>query len=321
MVQKNGSYSRPKIVISKCLEFDACRYDGQMISNKYIALLKNHVDFITVCPEVEIGMGTPRDPIRIIENKKDNTILYQPSTGMSFGPKMNKFSKSFIKENEFIDGFIFKSKSPSCAIGSSKIYHNKESSIPIGTGSGLFTKEIISHYVNYPMEEETRFNNVFLREHFYTSIFTIADFKLVNDMKDLYSFHSKNKYLFMTYNQVLLKKMGNIAANLEKVTYKEVYKNYFKHLLIMFKRRPRYLSNINTLMHVFGYFKNNLSNKEKSFFLDQLDDYRHKKKPLSSITNILSSWIVKYDNKYLEKQSYFNSFPNELVSFEESRLK
>ena len=95
-------------------------------------------------------------------------------------------------------------------------------------------------------------------------------------------------------------------------------KNYFKHLLIMFKRRPRYLSNINTLMHVFGYFKQNLSNKEKSFFLDQLDDYRHKKKPLSSITNILSSWIVKYDNKYLEKQSYFNSFPNELVSFEES---
>ena len=102
-------YNKPKILISKCLEFEACRYDGQIITNKYIKLLKNYIDFITICPEVEIGLGIPRDPIHLI-NKNDNLSLYQPTTKRDLGNNMQSFAEKFINSLDYIDGIILKSK-------------------------------------------------------------------------------------------------------------------------------------------------------------------------------------------------------------------
>ena len=88
-------FSRPKVVISKCLEFEACRYDGQIINNKHIQKLKKYIDFEPVCPEVEIGMGIPRDTIRIVENKKER-LLFQPETGKDFSKEMDTFSTEYL---------------------------------------------------------------------------------------------------------------------------------------------------------------------------------------------------------------------------------
>ena len=88
----NHHFQKPIILISKCLEFEACRYDGKIISNKYIQALKPHVKFIPICPEVEIGLGIPRDPIHIIQ-KNDHQILFQPSKANDLTDEMGKFSK------------------------------------------------------------------------------------------------------------------------------------------------------------------------------------------------------------------------------------
>ena len=114
-------YVRPNIVISRCLEFDACRYDGQMINNNYISLMKDHIDFITVCPEVEIGMGIPRDTIHLVE-KKGQSMLIQSKTNKDYALEMVNFSDKYLSKINEIDGFILKSRSPSCGILSTKIY-------------------------------------------------------------------------------------------------------------------------------------------------------------------------------------------------------
>ena len=121
-------YVRPNIVISRCLEFDACRYDGQMINNNYIRLMKDHIDFITVCPEVEIGMGIPRDTIHLVDNK-GQTMLIQSKTNKDYAPKMVEFSDNYLSNKIDIDGFILKSRSPSCGISSTKIYPKKTKNI------------------------------------------------------------------------------------------------------------------------------------------------------------------------------------------------
>ena len=314
------NFIKPKIVISKCLEFDACRYDGQLINNKYIKALKEFIDFIPICPEVEIGMGIPRDPIKIINNN-NKVSLYQESSGKDYTVKMNNFTKKFLNSTNNIDGFILKAASPSCAISTSKIYPNKKNKIPIGKGPGLFTSQVIQKFPDHPKEEEKRLNNIFLREHFFTSIFTIADYRNVSSIDALYKFHAKHKYLFMTYNQTLMRKMGKIAADNKGVPLENILENYFKHLLLMFKKRSRYTSNINTQMHILGYFKKELSSSEKSFFLKSLEEYRNKKINLGSINSILYSWIVRFDDEYLKKQSYFNSFPKELVENDISRFQ
>ena len=89
----------------------------------------------------------------------------------------------------------------------------------------------------------------------------------MTSIDSLYKFHAKHKYLFMTYNQTLMRKMGKIAADNKGVSLNEIIDNYYQHLLLMFKKRSRYTSNINTQMHIFGYFKNKISKEEKTFFL------------------------------------------------------
>ena len=199
--------TKPKIVISKCLEFDACRYDGKQLTNKHIKNLKKYIDFIPICPEVEIGLGVPRDPIHLI-NDNNSISLYQPTTKSKLGEKMKIFSKKFINSIDFIDGILLKSKSPSCAISTAKHYPNIKAKQLMGKGPGMFTSYLIQKFPFIPKEEETRLNDIFLREHFYTSIFVIADFRNVKTFKDLYDFHGKHKLLFMAYNQLTLKKMG-----------------------------------------------------------------------------------------------------------------
>ena len=313
-------YKKPKVLISKCLEFDACRYDGQIITNKYIRTLKKHIDFITVCPEVEIGLGMPRDPIHLI-NKKNKITLYLPKTDSDIGNKMIKFSENYISSINYIDGIILKSKSPSCAITTAKHYPNTESKQLMGYGSGLFASHLIRKFPDTPKEEETRLNNMFLREHFYTSIFVISDFRDIKTFKNLYSFHSKHKLLLMAYNQSKLKELGRIAANHKENTINKVLSKYFNILLKIFIRRPRYVSHINTQMHAFGYYKNELSKKEKQYFLNLLNNYRNKIIPISSLNSVLNSWNMRFENEYLLNQSYFAPYPQELIEFKESRLK
>tara|TARA_B100001250_G_C19722678_1_gene754565 strand:+ start:54 stop:1001 length:948 start_codon:yes stop_codon:yes gene_type:complete len=313
-------FIKPKIIVSKCLEFEACRYDGQLISNEYIRKLKQFIDFEPICPEVEIGMDIPRDPIRIIKNKH-RMQLYQDSTNLYYTNKMTNFSKKFLRSKDNVDGFILKSSSPSCALSTSKIYPHIKTKIPTGKGMGLFASEIIKKFPNHPKEEDRRLNNIFLREHFFTSIFTIADYKNVKTVDSLYKYHAKHKYLFMSYNQTLMRKMGKLAADNKGVPIDKLLNDYYKYLLLMFKKRARYTSNINTQMHVFGYFKKYLTKKEKNYFLNLLEDYRNKKINTGSVNNILYSWIIRFNDGYLKNQSYFNPFPNQLLEVEISRFR
>ncbi len=311
-------FIKPKIIISKCLEFEACRYDGQIINNKYINKLKKFIDFKPVCPEVAIGMGTPRKPIRIVHNNS-KVELPQSDTGIDFSTKMNTFSDNYIKKINQVDGFILKSASPSCGINSTKIF-SKDNPAPTGKGSGLFASKIIEKFPKHPKEEEKRLNHPILREHFFTSIFTLADFKKVSNFNTLYEYHSKHKYLFMAYNQTLMRKMGTIAANKEKTNLKSVLDKYFDLLLLLLSKKSSYSSNINTQMHVMGYFKKSLSANEKKHFLESLELYKNRKIPISGVNSILSSWIIRFENEYLMKQSFFNPFPFELTDLEKTRF-
>ena len=116
----------------------------------------------------------------------------------------------------------------------------------------------------------------------------------------------------MSYNQTLMKKMGNIAANRDNKKIDYVINKYYDSLLLLLSKKSRYTSNINTQMHIMGYFKNFITSKEKDHFLNMLELYRKKKEPLSAINSILYSWIIRFENQYLINQSFFNPFPKEL---------
>ena len=312
-------FLKPRIVISKCIEFDTCRYNGQMISSDFVKQLKSFVEFIPVCPEFEIGLGVPRDPIRVV-SIESNLKLFQPSTEKDVTKDMVEFSNSFLDKLSDIDGFILKSKSPSCGIKDAKIHTVKGPQPKDSKGPGFFGKAVLEKYPSLAIEDEGRLLNSRIKQHFLTKIYALRKFREIKksmSKKDLVEYQSYNKLLFGAYSQKETKELGRIVANMDKYPIEKIFQNYEAHLYTLFSKPPKCPPNINILLHGFGYISKNLNKKEKEFFFETIDKYRNGKVSLSVPTNILKSWVLRFDEKYLENQSFFEPYPNELLSVED----
>lgn len=261
-------FTKPTVVVSKCLGFDSCRYNGQMIPVDFIEKMKPYVHFVPVCPEVEIGLGVPRDPIRLVSVNGDFRLM-QPTTGHDYSDKMKHFALEFLQSLPEIDGFILKGRSPSCGVKDVKIYQSLDKGPSIGTTRGFFS-EVISNVSPFlPIEDEGRLSNLKIRDHFYTSLFVLADFRQLRDQpsrQQLVQFHTELKLLLMAYNQSEMRMMGRIVAQVNKKQIKEVYDDYRSHLLKALFRSPKTPSMINVFMHALGYFSTRLHTNEKAFF-------------------------------------------------------
>ena len=315
------SFEIPILVVSKCLGFDACRYNGEMLYDAVLEKLAGYVRMITICPEVEIGLGTPRDPIRIVEEEKLGLRLIQPSTGKEVTGDMNRFSQHFLGSLVEVDGFILKSRSPSCALKDAKVFSGVGKAPIKGKGPGLFGSAVLEKYGHLAIEDEGRLKNYLIREHFLIKLFTLARFRQLKKRSShqaLIEFQSQNKYLFMAYHQIQQKKLGKIIANFERKPIAEVYQAYEEALHELLEEPASSQSNINVLYHILGYFKHSISAKEKAFFLSLIEKYRSMKLPLSSPLGVLKAWAVRFDNEYLIKQTYFEPYPEALVELLDS---
>lgn len=305
---------KPRVVISRCIEFYNCRYNGQIIRNEFVKKLKSFVEFIPICPEFEIGLGIPRDPIRIIE-KENKRLLIQPSTDKDVTKKMDVFSDKFLGNLKDIDGFILKSQSPSCGIKDVKIYPKSKDSAPKSRDSGFFGEKVLEKYYFLAIEDEARLRNTAIKEHFLKKIYTFARFRKIKekkDIRDLIDFHTENKFLIMSYSQKNLKEMGTVVANQKKDSMKKIISVYEKLLYDTFSKGISCNSNINILQHAFGYISNKITSDEREMFLDSLDNYRNKIVPLEIPISIMKSWIIRFNESYLKNQTYFEPYPIDL---------
>lgn len=309
------SFIRPKIVISKCIEFDHCRYDGSIIPSDFVKALKPHADFRPVCPEMEIGLGVPRSSIRIV-SVNGELRLVQPATGLDVTEKMMDFSDHFLSSLSDVDGFILKFRSPSCGMKHIRVYSSSENKVPVSKTSGFFGGAVVNSFPDLAVEDEGRLRNFNIREHFLIKLYALASFREVqNDgsISKLIQFHTANKLMLAAYNQKEAKILGRIVANDEKLDFAEQARLYRKHLANAFKRPPKYTSKVNVLMHSLGYFSDELSRDEKAHFLWNIERYKNRKIPFSALLAVLQSWIVRFEEEYLRNQTFFEPFPEDLI--------
>jgi uncharacterized protein YbgA (DUF1722 family)/uncharacterized protein YbbK (DUF523 family) len=312
--------ARPIVYVSKCLGFATCRYNGITINDDFVEKLKPHVDYVTVCPEVEIELGVPRDPVRIVVYKNEKKLV-QPATGRDVTSAMHNFCDAFLGQIHEVDGFLLKSRSPSCGIKDVKIYARMEKSASLGKGAGFFGSAVMVRFPEHPVEDEGRIRNFRIREHFLTQLFAYNRFrntKKTSSMAALVQFHTENKLLLMAYNQNELRILGQTVANQDKRPVDEVYRLYEDHFHSALCTPARYTSNINVLMHAMGHFSDNLTPQEKKYFLASLERYRDGKIPLSATLSVLRSWIIRFEDSYLNQQTFFEPFPEALVEITDS---
>jgi uncharacterized protein YbgA (DUF1722 family)/uncharacterized protein YbbK (DUF523 family) len=311
-------FQKPKVVISKCIEFDSCRYNGQMISSDFVKSLAPHVDFLPVCPEVEIGLGVPRGSLRLVSTAEGGeTRLVQPTTGRDVTADMQSFAAKFLDSLGEVDGFILKASSPSCGIKNTKAYPTAGKSAALSrSATGLFGAAVLARYPDLAVEDEGRLRNARVKEHFLAKLFTLARFREVErsgSMQELVRFQTENKMLLMAYNQTEQKALGNIAANHDHRPFDSVIGEYGAHLRRALSQAPRYTSNINVLMHALGYFSDRLSAAEKAMFLDNIQKYRDGKITICPNTTLLKSWIARFEDDYLARQTFFEPYPQDLI--------
>ncbi|HUU75524.1 MAG TPA: DUF523 and DUF1722 domain-containing protein [Methanoregulaceae archaeon] len=308
-------FTPPNIVLSRCIEFDPCRYNGDIIRSPIVHKLKAYVHFIPVCPEIEIGLGIPRETLRIVRIEGEDHLM-QPGTGKDVSKEMTSFVNKFLDSLYDIEGFILKTKSPTSGLKGVKVYPAIGKSAPIDLSAGFFAREIIRRYPFFPVEDEGRLRNVRILDHFLTSVFCLAEFREVKnsgEIKRLVKFHTRNKYLLMAHNQTLLPKMGKVAANPENLTFVEITDSYQDMLYKALSRAPGFSSNINILLHALGRISSDLSPAEKGFFLDYLQKYREGHISICAPKNMIRMWIIRFEDSYLAEQTYFAPYPENLI--------
>jgi len=314
-------FSRPKLLVSRCLGFEECRWNGMSIPDHFVESLKPFVEFITPCPEVMIGLGVPRDPIRIVEARGDRSLV-QPETGLDVTERMRSFVAEYLESLGEVDGFLLKSRSPSCGVRDVKVYPQAGKSAAITSkGQGFFGGAVLERFPHKAVEDEARLKDFKIRENFLTKLFSIADFRTVREsgsMRELVGFHSRNKYMLMAYSQRQLSVLGRIVANPEKQKPGDVIAHYASELCKACERSPRYTANVNALMHAFGHVSKGLAKEERGYFLETVEKYRASRVPLSVPQSILRSMVVRFGDEYLMSQTFFEPYPEELITVTDS---
>ncbi len=303
----------PVVVLSRCLGVEACRYNGKMIREDFIHHLSSYVKFRPVCPELEIGLGVPRDPIQIIAGDGARTLV-QPATGRDLTRSMTTFSQAFLKQLKDVDGFILKSRSPSCGIRDTRI-HDADQETVLERGAGIFAAAVLEHFPDAAVDDEKRLRNRIRREHFLTRLFALARLRRIArrpTREALNRFHAANRLMLMAYNRTELDQLDRLLSDSGKPDAAVLAREYKRRLSNALSRSPRYTSLIGVLIYALGPISKQLTDRDKALFLDRLERFRNGKVPASEPVGLLRSWVMRHGPRNLRNQTLFNSYPPEL---------
>jgi uncharacterized protein YbgA (DUF1722 family)/uncharacterized protein YbbK (DUF523 family) len=308
--------------MSKCLGFEPCRYDGGIVENAFIGALKCHIQSIPICPEMEFGLGVPREPLRVTRDNRKLSLI-QPATKIDLTAQMHAFCSFYLASLPEPDGFILKSKSPSCGIRDVKQYAGADSTRPLGKGSGLFAGEVLARFPHPAVEDEARLARVKIRQHFLTKLFTLARYREVmrnGTLEALRAFHSRNELLLLAYNRAIFNRLCRIMDNCEKKTQSELFDDYWKILSSILAQAPRRDSFSRILRYSLSLLSEKLSAKEEALIGGEIGKYDSGLIPVVIPLAIMKSFIARYDEGYLAKESFFNPYPQELAELDFTEL-
>jgi uncharacterized protein YbgA (DUF1722 family)/uncharacterized protein YbbK (DUF523 family) len=305
-----------KLGISTCLLGENVRYDeGHKLDRFLTDTLGQYVEYVPVCPEVECGLPVPRESMHL-EGDPDSPRLVTSRTKQDMTERMVGWAKKRVVEleKESLCGFIFKSDSPSSGMERVRVYNEK--GMPVKKGVGMFARIFMRHFPLLPVEDEGRLHDPKLRENFVERIFTLKRWREVLARKesrgDLVDFHTKHKLLILSHHPKHYQTMGKLVAQAKEIPLKSLYQQYQTILMeaLLLKTTPK--KNSNVLMHMMGYFKEQLSSDEKQELLEVINHYRQEYIPLIVPMTLINHYVWKYDQPYLKKQVYLNPHPLEL---------
>lgn len=306
-----------RIGISSCLLGQKVRFDGGH-KNCHFCLqdLSPFVEYLSVCPEMAIGLPSPRPAIRLQQTTANQIRLVQSSDdSVEHTSAMQQFIDVKLPLLEQLSGYIVCAKSPTCGMERVKLYDD-DGNVVSRQARGMFTHQLMQKYPWLPVEEDGRLSDPALRENFVCRVFSCHDFQ--QSMQDgfsiakLVAFHSRYKFLVMAHSPQAYRELGRLVANSGVFSPQELQQRYLNGLMQALSNIATRKQHANVLQHLQGFFKKQLSSEARQELADVIHRYRQGFAPLLAPVTLLHHHLRQFPQPYVAAQRYFSPYPEQL---------
>ena len=309
---------KPRLGISACLLGDQVRFDGGHKRDAFLTeVLSPHVEWVRVCPEVEVGMGTPRETLRLVRDPVGGIRMITTRTGVDHTDAMVAWARRRLEElaRERLSGYVLKKDSPSCGMERVKVYDGGGPGER--KGRGIFAEALINRFPGLPVEEEGRLLDPALRENFIERVFAFRRLRALFEARwtnaGLIAFHTAHKMSLLSHSTAAYNELGRLVAaagGMPRATLREEYERTFMQTMAIVATPRRHT---NVLMHMTGHLKKLLDAESKQELLACIDEYRRGLVPLVVPLTLLRHYVRLHDVAYLAGQTYLEPHPRELM--------
>ncbi len=306
-----------RIGISSCLLGEKVRFDGGHKRDAFLVeTFGRFVEWVPVCPEVEMGLGTPRETLRLVRIVKDIRMV-MPKTGTDHTEAMNAFAECRVRDlaREDLCGYVLKKDSPSCGMERVRVFDVH--GVPAKSGRGLFAEALLRHFPNLPVEEEGRLSDARLRENFIERVFAYRRLRTLFASRwklgDLVAFHTAHKLLLMAHSPRAYASLGRYVAGAKSLPRAELRSRYEQDFMQGLAEIATTRRQTNVLQHIGGYLRPHLDEAARSELLSLVEDYRRGLIPLIVPLTLIRHYVRSFEIPYLRGQVYLEPHPKELM--------
>ena len=309
--------SRPRLGVSACLLGKPVRFDGGHKKNNYIlSSLSNHIDFVSVCPEMEAGFGLPRPTMQLRQLGDEIRLVFSKTPDNDATDQLTDYSTTRVNELEDLDGFIFKKDSPSCGAFRVPVVIHKDG-FKNRQGTGLFAKAFMERHPLIPVEEEGRLNDSVLCENFFERVYAYRRWKEIThpekNIQGLIEFHAKHKLMLMARGSHYYQELGRMVAGTKSADLMQRRELYISRFMEVMKITSHPGRQVNVLQHIMGYLKQAISHEDKQELLSVFEAYRQYQLPLITPVTLLRHHLRVHPQHYISEQHYLEPFPEQLA--------
>jgi uncharacterized protein YbgA (DUF1722 family)/uncharacterized protein YbbK (DUF523 family) len=309
---------RPRIGISACLLGDEVRFDGGHKRDPFLTdVLAPHVEWVRVCPEVEVGMGTPRETLRLVRGAGGSVRMLTTRSGIDHTESMKRWARVRVDRlaSEDLSGYVLKKDSPSCGMERVKVFAG--SGMPQRNGRGLFADVLLTRFPSLPVEEEGRLSDPRLRENFIERVFAYRRLRHLFERRwttdALVAFHTAHKMSLLAHSPVAYNRLGQLVASASIMSRKQLRDEYERGFMRALAIVATVKRHTNVLMHMAGHLEKKMDASSKVELVSCIEEYRRGLVPLVVPLTLVRHYVRVHDVAYLAGQTYLEPHPRELM--------
>lgn len=307
---------RLRIGISSCLLGDQVRFDGGHKRDTFLTqTLAPFVEWIRVCPEVDLGLGVPRETLRLVRVDGDTRMITTRS-GIDHTDGMRAYAAKRARQLASMDlrGYVLKKDSPSCGMERVKVY---DGGAPTRTGVGTYAEILKARFPALPIEEEGRLSDAVLRENFIERVFAYERLREMFDGRwsqgSIVAFHTVHKMALLAHSTTAYQVMGRLVAGGKGMPRAELQRQYEAGFMATLARPATTKRHTNVLMHMAGHLKKLVDEASRRELLESIEEYRRELVPLVVPLTLLRHHVRVHGVAYLAGQTYLEPHPRELM--------